>query len=359
MHSISQSHRSSMTKNFKSDNYFGVHPKIFEGMIAANEGSAGSYGHDKYSEELKEKLAQLFEHEVTFYLVSTGTISNCLCLSALCPSYGSVYCTKEAHINNDECNAPGLYLNGGKLMTFTNPNSPSKIDLKTIENDIEWSNGNIPHTTKPSCITITQSTELGQVYSLAELKEIGAFCKQHKLNLHMDGARFGNALVSLNCTPAEMTWKIGVDVLSFGCTKNGGLMGEVIIFFNQELAQNFDYIHKHSGQLLSKTRFFSAQVLAYLKDDLWIHLAKHSNSLADKLGKGIEKIHQIQLVVPVQANEVFVRMPKEVAETLWKNGFEFYPWDLKEGTYRFVTSWATSEQDVDLFVSEIAKVCNQ
>lgn len=344
-------------KNFKSDNYFGVHPKIFEGMIAANEGAAGSYGHDKYSEELKETLSRVFEHDITFFLASTGTVSNCLCLSALCPHYGTVYCTKEAHINNDECNAPGFFLKGGKLMTFTNPNSPSKIDLESIEKDIEWSNGNVPHTTKPACITITQSTELGQVYSLKELEEIGKFARKHNLHLHMDGARFSNALATLNCTPASMTWKIGVDVLSFGCTKNGGLMGEVIIFFNQELAKDFEYIHKQSGQLLSKTRFFSAQVLAYLKDDLYLQLARHSNQMAKKLESGIKQITQLESTMPVEANELFIKIPKSVAEKLWENGFEFYPWDMSLGTYRLVTSWATQEEAIDLFINEAKKLC--
>lgn len=346
-------------KNFKSDNYFGVHPKIFEGMMAANEGAAGSYGHDKYSEELKQTLSQVFEHEVTFYLVSTGTISNCLCLSALCPHYGSVYCTKEAHINNDECNAPGFFLKGAKLIPCTNPNSPSKIDLKAIEDDIEWSDGNIPHSPKPACITITQSTELGQVYTLRELEEIGKFAHKHNLNLHMDGARFANALASLKCSPSSMTWKIGVDVLSFGCTKNGGLMGEVIIFFNQKLAQNFEYIHKQSGQLLSKTRFFAAQVLAYLKDNLYLQLAQHSNEMAKKLESVIKQIPQLELTMPVEANEIFVKMPKQVAEKLWESGFEFYPWDLKLGTYRLVTSWATKEEAIELFVSEAKKFCSE
>ena len=345
-------------KNFKSDNYFGVHPKIFEAMIASNGGAAGAYGHDKYTKELNVKLSSVFEHDVSVFLVSTGTVANCLSLQAICPPYGTVYSSKEAHISNDECNAPGFFLNGGKNLAFTYPDKPSKIDLNQVEIDIQVALNNIPLKTKPSCITVTQATELGQVYTLEELQEIGDFAKKYNLKVHMDGARFANALVHLNCTPAEMTWKVGVDVLSFGCTKNGGLMGEAIIFFNEDDAKNFVYIQKRSGQLLSKQRFFSAQILGYLNDDLWIDLAKHANSMAMKLDTKLKAIPKIRSVYSVHSNELFLKMPKNVAESLWKEGFEFYNWDVKEGLYRFVTSWDTSEESIDLFIETAKKLCN-
>ncbi|OHT08860.1 threonine aldolase [Tritrichomonas foetus] len=348
-----------MTKNFKSDNYFGVHPQIWEAMMGANEGSAGSYGHDKYTEELKEKLTELFEHDVSIFLVSTGTISNCLSISALCPPYGTVYSTEEAHINNDECNAPGFYLNGSRVSMCTDPSRPSKLDLSKIEFDIKNSLDNRPHKTKPSCITVTQSTELGQVYSLAELREIQDFAKKYNLKIHMDGARFANALVTLGCTPAEMTWKVGVDILSFGCTKNGGLMGEVIVIFNKDIAEEFDYLHKRSGQLLSKTRFFAAQVLGYLRDDLWLKMARHSNSVAKKFEELLKEVPALSSTTEVPANELFIKMPKEVAEALWAEGFEFYVWDVAASSYRFVTSWATSEESVVEFIKAAKRITSK
>lgn len=228
--------------NFKSDNVAGVHPSIMAAISAANEGTAGSYGHDSFTEQLQERLVQVFEHDLKYYFACTGTACNCIALSAICPPYGSIYCSNEAHINCDECNAPGLFCAGAKLLPSTK--EPSKIDLDFIKTNIAWANNNIPHCTKPGCVTITQTTELGQIYSLDEIKEIGQVAHQNGMKLHMDGARLANALAVLKCTPAEMTWKSGVDVLSLGATKNGGLMGELIIFFDKDLAPDADYIHK-------------------------------------------------------------------------------------------------------------------
>ena len=339
--------------NFKSDNYFGVHPSILQAICDANSDSAGSYGHDKYSAEMERRLAEVFEHDVKCFLTSTGTACNSLCLSAICPPYGTIYCTKEAHICNDECNAPAFFGCGSKMVECNA--SPSKLDIGAIKRDMDWAFGNPPHSTKPSCITITQSTELGLVYTLDELKKIGDFAHANGLRVHMDGARFANALESLKCTPAEMTWKVGVDVMSFGATKNGGLMGEVVIFFNQDLAKDFEYLHKRAGQLLSKTRFFAAQIVAYLKDDLWRKLAQHSNGMAKKLEAELAKVDGVDVVYPVDANELFVRMPRSVAEGLWAHGAEFYEWDMTESVYRLVTSWATTSEMIDNFVAALKK----
>lgn len=339
--------------NFKSDNYYGVHPSILQAIVDANPGSAGSYGHDTYSEEMTRRLAEVFEHDVVCFLTCTGTVCNSLCLSAICPPYGTIYCTKEAHICNDECNAPAFFCCGAKMVECNA--SPSKLDIDAVKRDMEWSYGNPPHSTKPSCITITQSTELGLVYTLDELKRIGEFAHANGLHLHLDGARFANALESLKCTPAEMTWKVGVDVMSFGATKNGGLMGEVVIFFNKELAKNFEYIHKRAGQLMSKTRFFAAQIIAYLKDDLWRKLARHSNDMAKQLEAVLSKVEGVEVTLPVEANELFVRMPKTVAEEMWALGAEFYEWDTKESVYRLVTSWATTPEMIDNFVAALKK----
>lgn len=341
--------------NFKSDNYYGVHPDILQGIIDANGGDAGSYGHDTYSEQMEEKLSEVFEHKVKCFLTSTGTVCNSLCLSAICPPYGIIFCTKEAHIMNDECTAPSFFTGGAKTITCNA--SPSKISIEQMEKELNRANGNPPHGCKPACITITQTTELGLVYTLDELKAIGDFAKKHNLNLHLDGARFANALDALGCTPAEMTWKVGVDVMSFGATKNGGLMGEVVIFFNEELAKNFEFLHKRAGQLLSKTRFFSAQILAYLKDGLWMKLARHSNQMAKLLEAKLKPLTAVKITAPVEANEVFVTMSRKMAEALWEQGVQFYEWE-GDNLYRLVTSWATTEEMIDKLVETITKCEN-
>jgi threonine aldolase len=335
--------------NFKSDNYWGVHPSILDAIVAANTGSAGSYGHDTYSEALRVRLSQIFEREVSVFLVGTGTVSNSLALAALCPSYASIFCSKEAHINTDECNAPALFTSGSKIVAASS--SPSKIDLEFVRAAIAHSANKVPHTNPPRAISITQSTELGRVYSIEEMKAISEVAKQAGLRIHLDGARFANALVFLGCTPAEMTWKVGVDIVSFGVTKNGGLMGEAIVIFDPMLAKDFEFLHKRAGQLLSKTRFFAAQIIAYLKDDLWLNMAKNANSMAKRLAAGIAEIPNLKITVPVEANEIFVQMPSEIASKLWEQGFEFYSWD--DGVYRLVTSWATTEEMVTNFLAAL------
>jgi threonine aldolase len=339
--------------NFKSDNYFGVHPSIFDAMIAVNSGAAGAYGHDTYSAALRSDLSAVFEHDVIVYLVSTGTVANCLAVSVLCPPWGILFCSQDSHMAQDECTAPGLFTGGAKIVSGNS--SPSKIDLDLVRREFARAKGNPPHGGHPGCISISQPTELGRVYTLDELRRVGDVARELQLGVHMDGARFGNALVRLGCTPAEMTWKVGVDVLCFGVTKNGGLMGEVVIFFDPERAANFNFIHKRAGQLLSKTRFFAAQVSAYLKDGLWITLARHANALAEKLAAAITaNLKSIKISGTLETNELFVTMPKNVAEGLWSQGIEFYEWDISISLYRLVTSWETTEEMITNFI-EVAK----
>ena len=340
-----------MSMNFKSDNASGVHPKIFEAMRAVNEGMAGSYGHDQYTEELQKVLEKLFEHELCYYFACTGTAANSLALTAICPPYATVFCSDEAHILTDECTAPSFFAHGIKLLHKSK--SPSKIDPEFIKTSIEWAKNNRPHTSKPGCVSITQSTELGQIYSLEEVKEITTVAHENGLKVHMDGARIANALAYLQCSPTELTWKSGVDVLTLGATKNGGLMGELIVFFNKKDAEDFDYVHKAAGQLFSKTRFFAAQMIAYFQDDLWIKLAAHSNAMAKKLTEGIQKGGKMEVILPVHSNEIFVRAKRADVEKLWSQGAEFYDWDLTDNLYRFVTAWSTSEEGVDSFLAAI------
>jgi len=337
--------------NFKSDNVASVHPLIMQAIVDANTGMACSYGHDSYSEEMQKVMSQVFEKEVFPFLVCSGTSANSLALSAICPPYAEIYCSNDAHILHDECNAPGLFTHGARLVPSTS--TPSKINVESIVASCEWAKNNRPHACKPGCVTITQTTELGQVYSLEEIQKVAKVAHENGMKLHMDGARFTNAMVSLGCTPAEMTWKSGVDVISFGATKNGGMMGEVVLFFDEKLAHDFDYIHKRGGQLMSKTRFFASQMIAFFKDDLWIKLAKHSNQMAKKLENGIKDSEKVKIVHPVVANELFVKAKRTDIQKLWDQGALFYEWNIKEDLYRFVTSWATKESEIEAFTALI------
>lgn len=342
--------------NFKSDNVFGIHPAILEAIAKANHGTDASYGNDAYSQKLSEKCCELFETDVIVYLTTTGTAANCLGISALAKPYDTICCHTEAHINVDECGALGLFTGGTKLVTFPGPNG--KIDLNLLAHYIDSTRLHHPHGGNPTCISITQATECGTVYSLEELHKISNFTKSRNLSLHMDGARFANSLITLNCTPADITWKTGVDVMTFGATKNGTMAGEAIIFFNKKYAENFDYVHMRAGQLASKMRFFACQFLAYLENDLWLKNAQHANTMAKKLLKLFNDF-KIKTQYPVEANELFVTLPKNLADHLQTSGAGFYPWGLPDDNlYRFVTSFLTSEDDLqklqDLFINSPA-----
>jgi threonine aldolase len=339
--------------NFKSDNIVGVHPKIMAAILQANSGTEGSYGNDSYSLALKEKFCEIFETEVAIYLTSTGTAANSLALSALVPPYGGIYCHEHAHINTDEAGAPELFTGGAKLISV--PGENGKLDVDYIRNHIEAANSLRPHISKPACISISQATEYGTIYQPDELKEIAELAKFYNLNLHMDGARFANSLVTLGVSPA--TWKSGVDAMSFGATKNGAMAAEAIIFFNPQDAIEFDYYHKRGGQMMSKMRFFACQLLAYLEDDLWLQNATHANSMAVALREIFAK-HNIEIAYPVEANEVFVRLSPKISEYLYKNGGGFYEWGTPGcGLYRFVTSCFTDQKDLQL-LDNCIKQCN-
>ena len=222
-----------------------------------------------------------------------------------------------------------------------------KIDLNCVDEHIQILSSLRPHGQKPGCISLTQATECGAVYTIKELEEISEFCKKHSLPLHMDGARFANSLAHLKCQPADITWKVDVDIMSFGATKNGALCAEAIIFFNHKYAENFDYLHKRSGQLMSKSRFFACQLLVYLEEDLWLKNARNANQKAQELAQIFRK-YNIQIVNEVEANELFVKLSLECSEYLQKKDCDFYSWGLPNSDlYRFVTSWVTSRSDIE------------
>lgn len=339
--------------NFASDNVYGVDPRIMQAMVEANDRLTDvSYCHDDGSKRVDERLSQIFETEVKSFLVVNGTGANSLALSAMCPSFGGIFCHVDSHINTDECNAPELITGGAKLITLGGDGN--KLQPQSLKNKIgQFLHGE--HGAKPSALSITQATELGTIYSCDEIKALASLAHQHGMKVHMDGARFANALVSLGCTPAEMTWKAGVDVLSFGGTKNGGMILESVVFFDTALADDFLYRRKRAAQLVSKGRFLSAQMLAYLKDDVWLPNAKRANALAHTLAKGLQLSNRVRLSNPVQANEVFAIMPRRLFNAVTAAGAYFYEWPMDglaedEVHCRFVLSFATPEAHVQGFL---------
>jgi threonine aldolase len=339
--------------NFASDNVYGVDPRIMQAMVDANARLTDvSYCHDDDSKRVDVRLSEIFECEVKAFLVVNGTGANSLALSAMCPSYGGIFCHADSHINTDECNAPELITGGAKLITL--PGEGNKLQPTALRNKIgQFLHGE--HGAKPSALSLTQATELGTVYSVEEIKALTAVARAQGLKVHMDGARFANALVALGCSPAEMTWRSGVDVLSFGGTKNGGMMLEAVVFFDTSLAENFLYRRKRAAQLVSKGRFLSSQMLAYLRDDVWLPNAKRANGFAQVLAKGLAMSNSARMSNPVQANEVFAVMPRSIFDALQEAGAHFYEWPMDgladdEVHCRFVLSFATPEEHVSDFL---------
>ncbi len=343
--------------NFKSDNVVPVSPEIIQAIIEANQGTASSYGADDYSLKLQKQLSEVFEKDVVVYLTNTGTAANCLALSSLIDPFEIIYCHHEAHINTNECGAPELYTGGAKLVTLDGING--KINPHFLNEKILHSLSLKPHGQKPGCISITQATEHGTIYTIQELIEINTIAKKYNMPMHMDGARFANSLVALNCSPAEITWKVGIDVISFGATKNGAMCAEAIIFFNHKYAENFDYMHKRTGQLMSKSRFFSCQFLAYLQQDLWLKNARYANFMAKQLAQIFDK-YNIEIIYPVESNQLFVKLSSKYVKHLRQNNCGFYGWGSPDAEiYRFVTSFFTSNDDLmelDACLLKIAKI---
>lgn len=328
---------------------------------AANVDTAPSYGGDRYTTLLQQKASTVFEKDVAVFPVATGTAANALALSQLVPPYSAIYCHEAAHIVTDECGAPELFTGGAKLIGF--PSSDGKITAEQLAEAVEYAAKVGVHHVAPGAVSITQSTECGTVYDISQISAIGAVARHHRLPLHMDGARFANALVHLGCSPAEATWKNGVDVLSLGATKNGALCAEAVIFFDMTLAQDFERRRKRGGHLWSKARFLSAQLLAYLESDLWLLNARQANAMAARLASGLKSVPGVRVVHPVQANEVFAVLPEARVKRLEAVGFEFYRWPLytdANGTaIRLVTSYMTRVQDVEDFLAALRAAASQ
>ena len=334
---------------FASDNVAGACPEVLDAIIKANDGDSTPYGNDQISTELQDKFSEIFEKEVIVFPTASGTAANALALATMTPSFGNVYCHKLSHINTDECGAPEFYTGGGKLVTLNGVKG--KITAEELDQAI--SGKGIVHHTQPSSVSITQVCETGEVYQLDEIKKISEVTHKHNLNIHMDGARFANALVSLNATPAEMTWKSGIDVLSFGATKNGCIAAEAIIFFKKDLVGNVAFLMKRAGHLLSKMRFVSAQLDAYISNDIWLRNAKHANKMGKKLSEGLKDHSDINLAYPTEANEVFATFPRNKIDHLNSAGYKINEdeWDGK--AVRLVAAWNTQDADVDHLLNSL------
>ncbi len=328
-------------QQFASDNYAGICPEAWEAMEAANRGHATSYGDDPWTARAADAFRSLFETDCEVYFVFNGTAANSLALASLCQSYHSVICSEQSHVETDECGAPEFFSNGSKLLTVPSPDgklTPASIrELATKRSDI--------HYPKPRAVTITQSTETGRVYTLKEIIEIAGECRALGLSLHMDGARFANACASLQCSPAELTWKSGVDVLCFGGAKNGMAIGEAVLFFDRTQAADFDYRCKQAGQLASKMRFLSAPWVGMLESGAWLSNAEHANRCAQQFALLIDAIPGIKVAQPVEANAVFLLASGQILSALRKRGWQFYT--FIGGAARFMFAWDTDLHRVE------------
>ena len=346
--------------DFASDNTTGASQAILAAVLAANEGQAAAYGADPLTAKAMRLLTEIFERETAGFLVSTGTAANALALGALSPPFGAVFCHAQAHVMDDECGAPEMFTGGAKLIGIAGRASKiAPADFKSVLADFPQG---LEKQVQPAALSLSQVTECGTIYTCDELAELTTLAHNAGLMVHMDGARFANALVSLQCTPAEMTWKAGVDVLSFGATKNGALACEAVIFFDLPRAASLRFQRKRSGHTLSKGRFLGAQMIGYLENGHWLELAARANDHARRLAAGLAKIPGVRLPWPCEANEVFAILPGAIDAALKRTGALYYPWRSpissldcappadNEAFVRLVTSFATKPNEIDLFI---------
>ena len=343
----------SSINTFASDNISSACPEVMEALAKANEANSPSYGEDPWTRDLAIRLGEIFETPVTVFPVTTGTAANALALSTLTPAFGKIFCHELAHINTDECGAPELFTGGAKLIDM--PGANGRITAQALEETI-YGAGNVHHA-QPASVSITQACESGTVYSIEEIEAIAAVAHSHNLSMHMDGARFANALVTLGVTPAQMTWQAGIDVLSFGGTKNGCLAAEAVVFFKPELVGDFPFLQKRAGQLLSKSRFISSQFAGYLADDVWMRNARQANAMAQRLSKGLADLPGLELAYPTQSNEVFVVMPAALIDRLSATGLALNDEELDGKAVRFVAAWNTTESEVDALLAVLSDHC--
>ncbi len=351
--------------NFASDNTAGIAPAILQAIVAANAGSAPAYGADSFTQRAEAALSETFERPVAAFLVGTGTGANALALGALTPPWSAVFCHEESHIHDDECGAPELFTGGAKLVGIAGEGG--KITPAALRETLARFPRGLVKSVQPGALSLSQATEAGTIYSLEEIAALSAIAHDAGLAVHMDGARFANALVALGCSPAQMSWRAGVDALSFGATKNGAMGCEAVIFFNPEQAANFAFQRKRGGHVLSKGRFLGAQMAAYLDDGLWLKLARRANESAERLAKGLLHIPGVRLAWPRQANEIFPIAPHSLVTALQAEGAVFYEWTSRavapelavregEAFLRLICSFETSDAEIDRLLAVAAGV---
>jgi threonine aldolase len=333
---------------FYSDNTATAAPEILAAIVEANQGHTIAYGDDPWTKRLDEVLGQFFGTEVRAFAVTTGTAANSLSLATLSPPWGAIYTHEEGHIGVDECGAPQFFTGGAQLVSL--PGANGKLTPEVLRAAVEKHPANV-HTVQPAVVSLTQATELGTAYRPDEISAISELARERGLAVQMDGARFANALTFLDCHPGDITWRAGVDVLSFGATKNGALAAEAVVFFNPERVRDFEFRRKRAGHLISKSRFVAAQFLAYVETGVWQRNARRANAFAQRIGRaaGTTLLH------PVEANEVFVRLGEERKAGLRVKGFGFYDWGpARSGEARFVASWDQREDDVEALCSALS-----
>ena len=342
-----------MELNFRSDNESPAAPAILAALCDANQGTAWAYAEDQWSNRLDEAFSELFATQTTVIPVSTGTVANSIALASVCPPWGSVYCHRNAHILNDESGAPEFFGNGLRLAPVDGPEG--KFSADAMDALAHANQGHGVHSYLPSAVSITQSTESGTVYGADEIEAICSAAAQHGMATHMDGARFGNAVASLDCHPADVTWRTGVQMLSFGASKNGCLAAEALLIFdNPDLRDKAERLRKRSGHLLSKMRYVSAQLLAYIENGLWLDMARHANGQAARFAEAVRQHPQASLEYAVDANEVFVNCSPEGFERLADAGIQFLTWPGRDDLARFVFSHSTSEDETAALCSLLA-----
>ncbi len=355
--------------NFGSDNLSGASQQVMDTLLEANNGYAAGYGDDEWSKQAVDEIRRVFEKDdLEAFFVTTGTVANCLSLACLVRPWQSIICNGTAHLATDESTAPEFLTGGARVVPIIHQDG--KLSARHIEEHMESIEDDCPHNSEVAAVSITQSNEIGLAYSIEEIQAISKVCKRFNLKLHMDGARFTNALVSQGCTAAELTWKAGVDVLSFGASKCGALCAEAVIFFDKKLSTDFIHHRKRSGQLVSKGRMFGAQFVGWLRDDHWLELARHANEQAALLTTELNQIDDIEIAWSAEANQLFVVMPKALAEQLRAAGAKFYNWDQQalpphltladdQCFVRLVCSFASLDQDREALLDNIRHYTNK
>lgn len=350
--------------HFASDNSSGASPRILDAIVRANADILPSYGADPHTAEAKRRLAAAFAAEPATTLVATGTSANALALATVVPPGGVVFCHRAAHVIDEECAAPEFYIGSGKLVGIDGPNG--KIDPEALRDTLKRFPRGVVRQAQGACLSVSQATESGTVYTPAEVRELADIAHEVGLVVHMDGARFANAVAALGCTPAALSHEAGVDVLSFGASKNGALVCEAVLVFDPARAMSLPFRQKRGGHIVSKGRFFGAQMTAYLSDDHWLDLARHANAMADRLARGLGEVGGVRLPWPRQINEVFVIMPRRIEARLRDAGAQFYEWEpaylppaerpgADEAFVRLLCSFATAPDEVDRFVAVAAE----